>query len=488
MYNYDGYVTETKMTNDKTPEYYPAQTPLEIEAVSTEDDEYSRRRDFFRSLCDDIDEMRKGDLAELKVKYKGYLDRTIRNVCLARDERSREERSAISKAIKLVEEIADVSLVDWPDDLLEYPDFCSEYVKWMLESGNGTVYRCAQAAREEFHDSGGRIVDKKDIDFENSDYERMIWRYEMCNRVLLGDDESAKSVIDEYGKYIGQYGTINIGEVYMTEEGQTEYMEYIRVVEHLGRDNVLKLHDKLGIAIFSRWSLQTLDSMVDLVNGKGEEKSWSVVLIGKSGDHNGAFKNFRRTESSDIIPIEVGSANDTQDRVATLQNMGIDTIDRLTIAGHGSANGLLLASGYTLPRDTSVLRQNPITLLINMIKAGDDGLRNINLMSCSGARRFGGEASLAECLSCLDKGLAVHAPPEDAYIDVQDGEANLRSKVPLNRAIEDLLIEMKIPGYNRIASWLEKVFWKRTKSILVTSVAGFLVSEENANMTLGGEV
>lgn len=70
MYNYDGYVTETKMTNDKTPEHYPAQTPPEIEAVSTEDDEYSRRRDFFRSLCDDIDEMRKGDLAELKVKYK----------------------------------------------------------------------------------------------------------------------------------------------------------------------------------------------------------------------------------------------------------------------------------------------------------------------------------------------------------------------------------------------------------------------------------
>ena len=129
MYNYDGYVTETKMTNDKTPEHYPAQTPPEIEAVSTEDDEYSRRRDFFRRLCDDIDEMRKGDLAELKVKYKGYLDRTISNVCLARDERSREERSAISKAIKLVEEIADVPLVDWPDDLLEYPDVCSEYVK-----------------------------------------------------------------------------------------------------------------------------------------------------------------------------------------------------------------------------------------------------------------------------------------------------------------------------------------------------------------------
>lgn len=114
-------------------------------------------------------------------------------------------------------------------------------------------------------------------------------------------------------------------------------------------------------------------------------------------------------------------------------------------------------------------------------------MRNINLMSCSGARRFGGEASLAECLSCLDKGLAVHAPPEDAYIDVQDGEANLRSKIPLNRAIEDLLIEMKIPGYNRIASWLEKVFWKRTKNTLVTSVAGSLVSRKNVNMTLGGE-
>ena len=310
----------------------------------------------------------------------------------------------------------------------------------------------------------------------------------MCNRVLLGDDESAKSVIDEYGKYIGQYGTINIGEVYMTEEGQTDYMEYIRAMEHLGRDNVLKLHDKLGIAIFSRWSLQTLDSMVDLVNGKGKEKSWSVVLIGKSGDHNGAFKNFRRTESSDIIPIEVGSAKDVQDRVAALQSIGIDTINRLTIAGHGDIKGLLLASGYNLPRNTDELRQSPIIMFIIMIKAGDDGLRNINLMSCSGARRFDGEASLAECLSCLDKGLAVHAPPEDAYINVQDGEANLRSVVPLNRMIEDVLIEMNVPGYNRIASWLEKVFWKRTKNTLVTSVAGFLVSEENANMTLGGEV
>ena len=64
----------------------------------------------------------------------------------------------------------------------------------------------------------------------------------------------------------------------------------------------------------------------------------------------------------------------------------------------------------------------------------------------------------------------------------------MRSIVPLNRMIQDILIEMKVPGYNRIASWLEKVFWKRTKNTLVTSVAGFLVSEENANMTLGGEV
>lgn len=63
----------------------------------------------------------------------------------------------------------------------------------------------------------------------------------------------------------------------------------------------------------------------------------------------------------------------------------------------------------------------------------------------------------------------------------------MRSKIPLNRAIEDLLIEMKIPGYNRIASWLEKVFWKRTKNTLVTSVAGSLVSRKNVNMTLGGE-
>ncbi len=38
--------------------------------------------------------------------------------------------------------------------------------------------------------------------------------------------------------------------------------------------------------------------------------------------------------------------------------------------------------------------------------------------------------------------------------------------------IEDVLIEMNVPGYNRIASWLEKVFLKRTKNILVTSVAG----------------
>lgn len=472
----------------KSPENYPTQTPPETEAENVEDDEHSKRRDSFRRLCDDIDEMRKGDLAELKVKYKGYLDRTIKTVCLAREERSQEERSAVSKAIKLVEEIADVPLVDWPDNLLEYPDDCSEYIKWMLESGNGTVYRCAQAARDEFHDSGSRIVDKKEIDFKDSDYERMMWRYEMCNRILLGDDESAKSVMDEYGEYIGQCGTIDIGKAYMTENGQKEHIKYIRAIEHLGRDNVLKLHDKLGIAIFSRWSLQTLDSLVDLVNGKDEEKSWSVILIGKSGDHNGAFRNFRRTESSDIIPIEVGSAKDVQDRVATLRDMGIDAINRLTIAGHGGIKGLLLASGYDLPRNTDELRRSPIVMLINMIKAGDDGLRNINLMSCSGARRFGGEASLAECISSLDESLAVHAPPEDAYIKVQDGEVDLRSMIPLNRAIEEMLIKMKVPGYNRIASWLEKVFWKRTKNTLVTSVAGSQVSKKNVNMTLGGEV
>lgn len=476
------------MTNDKTPEYYPAQTPLEIEAVSTEDDEYSRRRDFFRRLCDDIDEMRKGDPAELRAKYKGYLDRTIKTVCLARDEQSQEERSAVSKAIKLVEKIAGVPLVDWPDNLLERPDDCSEYIKWMLESGNGTVYRCAQAARAKFHDSGGRIVDRRESDFKNSDYERMIWRYEMCNRILLGDDESANSVIDEYSRSIGQYGTINIGEVYMTEKGQTEYMEYIRAVEHLGRDNVLKLHDKLGMAIFSRWSLQTLDSLVDLVNGKDEEKLWSVILIGKSGDHNGAFRNFRRTESSDILPIEVGSAKDVQDRVAMLQDMGIDAINRLTIVGHGGIKGLLLASGYNLPRNTDKLRQSPIAALIGMIRMGDNGFRNVNLMSCSGARRFGGEASLAECISSLGEGLAVYAPPEDAYINVQDGEANLRSVVPLNRIMKDMLSKMNVPGCDRIAGWLEKVFWKRTKNTLVTSVDGSQVSKENANMILGGEV
>lgn len=460
----------------RSSENRPSQAPIDNESGNTEDDEYSKRRDTFRRLCDDIDEMRKGDLAELKVKYKGYLDRTIKTVCLARDEQSQEERSAISKAIKLVEEIAGVPLVDWPDKLIEYPDDCSEYIKWMLESGNGTVYRCAQATKAEFRKSGSFIIDQRMFDFKNDEYERMMRRYETCNRVLLGDDESARSVIDEYGKYIGQYGTIDIGRVFMTEKGQTEYMEYIRAVEHLGRDNVLKLHDKLGMAIFSRWSLQMLDSLVDLVNGKSKEGAWSAVLIGKSGDHNGAFGNFRRTESSDIIPIEVGSIKDIQDRVAALQSIGIDTINRLTIAGHGDYNGLLLSSGHRLPRNVSKLKENPITLLIDMIKANGGGFRTINLISCYGARRFGGEPSLAECISSLGGGLIVRASPGLSYAaSINDEVMDVHSASSLASPVLDTLARLEGSGHNKIINWLKKVFWRGAKSVSEISMGGAII-------------
>ena len=106
----------------------------------------------------------------------------------------------------------------------------------------------------------------------------------------------------------------------------------------------------------------TLDSLVDLVNGKSKEGAWSAVLIGKSGDHNGAFGNFRHTKSSDILPIEECSIKDIQDRVAALQSIGIDTINRLTIAGHGDYNGLLLSSGHRLPRNVSKLKEASVHL------------------------------------------------------------------------------------------------------------------------------
>ncbi len=83
-------------------------------------------------------------------------------------------------------------------------------------------------------------------------------------------------------------------------------------------------------------------------------------------------------------------------------------------------------------------------MFINMVKAGDDGLRNINLMSCSGARRFDGEASLAECLSCLDKVWPYMLPPERCVYK-QMGEANLRSVCTQQIVMIGYYIEIDVP-------------------------------------------
>ena len=178
---------------------------------------------------------------------------------------------------------------------------------------------------------------------------------------------------------------------------------------------------------------------------------------------------------------------DIQDRVAALQSIGIDTINRLTIAGHGDYNGLLLSSGHRLPRNVSKLKENPITLFIDMIKANGDGFRTINLISCYGARRFGGEPSLAECISSLGRGLIVRASPGLSYAaSINDEVMDVHSASSLASPVLDTLARLEGSGHNKIINWLKKVFWRGAKSVSEISIGGQSYKDSSGIMRLGG--
>lgn len=422
--------------------------------------------------------------------YVKEIDRLVTAVEAARGGGSRQEYSSVRAMISVIEKRTKSSRVDWPEMLVNSPDDCDPHIRSLLESGNGTVLQCALAAQRRWKDAGNYIHSKENARANIGESEDLLRRFMACERVILGRDKTVRAMFKEYTDSLEQYGVVQSMSnrpPLMTDMGVDSFLEYIRATEHLGRENALKLHKRLGIANFSRWSLATLKSAVDLINGvSSPDKQWSAVLAGKKGDHNGAFFVFQAVRSEDVIPLEVGNGTDIEDRVEALRELGVEKISRLTIAGHGGRDGLLLSSGYVLPRDTNKLAKNPVSLLVDMIRSDADGFRNIGLVSCFGAYQFDGKKSLSDCIAHLGQDIAVHAPPTTSRPRMTD-QGIEQSAPPLvaNLIPEEIIEKLSNDGY-KVAEWIHEQLWKHRRYTIVRSTARGRDKRRKTIMKIGG--
>ena len=169
-------------------------------------------------------------------------------------------------------------------------------------------------------------------------------------------------------------------------------------VEKVGIENMGKLADNFGISNFGTYSSEDLERQLDILNNPENHKDVSIIISGSTGDHNGAKRSLSPGEGANsTIFLEAETAKDIQkitSRLAELQSQGA-AFTRMSIVGHGSptGDGMQFSDSFKLDRGVDAngrdsFEKSGMADLTNLIESGDDGLKQVTLISCHQGETF----------------------------------------------------------------------------------------------------
>jgi len=208
-------------------------------------------------------------------------------------------------------------------------------------------------------------------------------------------------------------------EWFIDEEGVSALSHYVENIEQLGIASAQRLHERFGIVNFGRYEPRLLESMNDMLEHPPVGRDISVIVLGRTGDHNAAFTWMMINQPLEhTVVFEVETADDVAEVARSLDRLG-GTYRQLTLGGHGGESGLSLSQSFRvgcLDSDLETMARNPVNNIIERLTPNDDGNRDVVLYSCSQGRRYKGDKSTAERLSeiQLDR-MRVHAAPDVMY-------------------------------------------------------------------------
>lgn len=231
------------------------------------------------------------------------------------------------------------------------------------------------------------------------------------------------------------YGDINLygfntetksdgkSHTFINNRGLEGVRRYVASIDRLGSDGAEALHESFGIINFGRYEPKLMASMADMLEHPPVGRELSVILIGQSGDHNGAFVYMMRGQKlENTVVYEVETAEQTAATSRSLDTLG-GKYTHLTIAGHGAIDGLHLSQSLVLGGNLYNMAHNPVNDIIERLEPNESGDSEVLLYSCSQGKRYGGRKSTAEVLSDVHRSrVRVQAAP-DVMHAVPTGEA-----------------------------------------------------------------
>ena len=279
----------------------------------------------------------------------------------------------------------------WVQDVKKRKD-CPEFLRQLVAEGKESLF---DKASIQFI-----LEESKDKKLGTDTSKLMGWLQEFYEDRLPDMNDAA--VWSYVSDIIG--GSLRVGD------GMIEILErYIDNIREIGQDKANTLYEKCGIVHFSGWSTSVLEGTEAMLrNGRTESGGPATLVVrGVTGDHNNVFEYLRFINSGDVFAAEIGgidqrldimrtmlqAANvadwlrgryrpDTDDLlgvVECMQKAGLNKVERVVLAGHGSEKRFSMTS-YTRipPKPKKWARNKGISTVMNAFHPNV-----VSLISCN---------------------------------------------------------------------------------------------------------
>lgn len=263
----------------------------------------------------------------------------------------------------------------WVQDAKKRKD-CPEFLRQLVAEGKESLFDKAsiQFILEESKDKKLGIDTSKRMDWLQEFYE---------DRLPDVDNIAVWSYVNDI---IG--GSLRVGDG-MKIEILERYIDNIR---EIGQDKANTLYEKCGIVHFSGWSTSVLEGTEAMLrNGRTESGGPATLVVrGITGDHNNAFEHLRFINSGDVFAAEIGDIDQRLDRMRTMlqaanvadrlrgrglrvyrpdtddllsivkrmQEAGLNEVERVVLAGHGSEKRFCMTSYTRIPPEPKEWARN----------------------------------------------------------------------------------------------------------------------------------
>lgn len=254
----------------------------------------------------------------------------------------------------------------WVQDAKKRKD-CPEFLRQLVAEGKESLF---DKASIQFI-----LEESKDKKLGTDTSKRMDWLQEFYEDRLPDMNDTA--VWSYVSDIIG--GSLRVGDG-MKIEILERYIDNIR---EIGQDKANTLYEKCGIVHFSGWSTSVLEGTEAMLrNGRTESGGPATLVVrGVTGDHNNVFEHLRFINSGDVFAVEIGDIDQRLDRMRTMlqaanvadrlrgrglhvyrpdtddllgvvrrmQKSGLNEVERVVLAGHGSEKHFCMTSYTHIP-------------------------------------------------------------------------------------------------------------------------------------------